>query len=136
MILGVGVDLVDVSRMERILNSRWAGRFVAKVFSADEADVCNAMTCSAEGFAARFAAKEAVAKALGTGFSRGVTPGSIHVIGSERNRPSIELTDAALKQANTMGANSIHVSLSHTAGTACAFVVIEGQPTDRQDVNS
>ncbi len=125
MILGVGVDLVEIARMERILSSRWAGRFVTRVFSRDEIALCSAMARSAEGFAARFAAKEAVAKALGTGFSRGVTPGSIHVIGTERSQPAIELTDAALKHANTMGAGHIHVSLSHTAVTACAFVVVE-----------
>jgi len=62
---------------------------------------------------------------LGTGFTRGVTPGSIRVIGTEHNRPTIELTDAALQQADSLHAGTIHVSLSHTATTACAFVVVE-----------
>ncbi len=128
MIVGVGVDLVDVSRMERILRSRWAGRFVTKVFSREEAATCDAMAHSAEGFAARFAAKEAVAKALGTGFTRGVSPGSILVLGTERTRPTIELTGAALRQADELQVGAIHVSLSHTATTACAFVVVERKP--------
>ncbi|MDQ7783154.1 MAG: holo-ACP synthase [Desulfomonilaceae bacterium] len=125
MILGVGVDLVDISRMERVLCSRWAQRFVERVFSREEAAVCRAMPHPVQGFAARFAAKEAVAKALGTGFSRGVTPRSIHVVGTERTRPAIQLIDAAFEQAEALRAGTIHVSLSHTPTTACALAVVE-----------
>lgn len=125
MILGVGVDLVEVPRMERILASRWGNRFVARVFSREEVEVCEAMAHPAEGFAARFAAKEAVSKALGTGFSRGITPSDIRVQGGERSRPTIKLSDAVRKTAESLDAGSIHVSLTHTKSTACAFVVIE-----------
>ena len=89
MILGVGVDLVDVRRMERALNCRWGKRFVAKVFSEEEIAACRNAPQPAQGYAARFAAKEALAKALGTGFSRGVSPSRIVVRGGERRQPSI-----------------------------------------------
>lgn len=111
--------------MERTLRRRWARRFVARVFSSEEIEVCEKAPAPAESFAARFAAKEAVAKALGTGFSRGTTPASIRVRGGERSRPEIELVGAALDVARSMNVRRIHVSLTHTATTASAFVIIE-----------
>ncbi len=125
MILGVGVDLVDVGRMERALKQHWAKRFVAKVFSTEEITACENATQPAQCYAARFAAKEALAKALGTGFSKGVSPGRIVVRGGERRRPSIALLGRAQKLAESMQVTTIHVSLTHTPQTACAFVVVE-----------
>lgn len=125
MILGVGVDLVPVSRMERILRSRWAEKFVSRVFSLEEIEVCKEAASPAQSYAARFAAKEALAKALGTGFTKGVNPGTVSVHGGERNRPEIVLAGQALVVAQTMNVSAIHVSLSHTPDTACAFVVVE-----------
>ncbi|MGO9570806.1 MAG: holo-ACP synthase [Desulfomonilaceae bacterium] len=125
MILGVGVDLVDVRRMERALNCRWGKRFVAKVFSEEEIAACKNSPQPAQGYAARFAAKEALAKALGTGFSRGVSPSRIIVRGGERRQPSIALLGRAQKVADSMQVAAIHVSLTHTPQNACAFVVVE-----------
>ncbi|MCA1959355.1 MAG: holo-ACP synthase [Desulfomonile sp.] len=131
MILGIGVDLVEVSRMERTLNSPWANRLVRRVFSAEEVAVCKTSARPAEGFAARFAAKEAFAKAIGTGFSQGVTPGQVMVKGSERERPTIVLDRNALAIARSLGVERIHLSLSHTSRAACAYVVIEGRGQPR-----
>ena len=78
-----------------------------------------------EAYAARFAAKEAVVKALGTGFSKGITPAAIVVCGGERTRPTIRLQAKALALAESMNVSDIHVSLTHTAGTAGAVAVIE-----------
>jgi holo-[acyl-carrier protein] synthase len=125
VILGVGVDLVEVHRMERALNCRWGKRFVAKVFSPEEITACDGSAQPAQGYAARFAAKEALAKALGTGFSRGVSPGRIIVRGGERRQPSISLLGRAKRVAESMQVAAIHVSLTHTPQTACAFVVVE-----------
>ena len=125
MIVGVGVDLVEISRLERTLCRRWAKTFVARVFSEEEISTCRSSPRPAEAFAARFAAKEALAKALGTGFSRGITPATIHIQGTERSRPSIQLVGAALDVAKSMNVASIHLSLSHTARSACAMVVLE-----------
>lgn len=122
----MGVDLVDIPRMERTLTGRWSRTFVSRVFSEEEIGACRRSSRPAEAFAARFAAKEALAKALGTGFSRGITPGKILVRGGERSQPSIELTGAALEVATSMNVTSIHVSLTHTGSAACAMVVVEG----------
>ena len=125
MILGVGVDIVEIDRMERVLENPWAERFIRRVFSPEEIRVCQASARPAEGFAARFAAKEAVSKALGTGFRRGVSPDTIMVVGGERSKPTIALERGALEIARSMSAGEIHVSLTHSRTTACAFVVIE-----------
>jgi holo-[acyl-carrier protein] synthase len=125
VIIGVGVDLVDVGRMERTLRSRWKNRFLQRVFSKEEIAVCEAKACPAQGYAARFAAKEALAKALGTGFSRGVSPAGVIVEGGERERPAIRLKGRALDVAQAMKLTAIHLSMSHTDGPACAFVVVE-----------
>jgi holo-[acyl-carrier protein] synthase len=132
VIVGIGVDLVEVSRMERTLNSAWATTFLRHVFSAEEAARCRTSTRPAEAFAARFAAKEAFVKALGTGFLQGVTPVMVTVKGSEHERPVIELAGKALVLARSKGVVSIHLSLTHTARTACASVVLEGKQRPRR----
>jgi holo-[acyl-carrier protein] synthase len=125
VILGVGVDLVDVERMHEVLTRRWAQRFITRVFSAEEIDACEASPNPAQCYSARFAAKEALVKAFGTGFSEGIVPGMIFVRGGERNRPEIHLKDKALQFAQSKKVSAIHVSLTHTATSACAFVVVE-----------
>jgi len=125
VILGVGVDLVEVDRMERTLKSPWAQSFVKRIFAREEIAVCEATAHPTQGYAARFAAKEALAKALGTGFSGGITPRGIVVRGGERERPTIALRDRALEVAQSLNVTEIHLSLTHTDETACAFVVVE-----------
>jgi len=127
VILGIGVDLVEVNRMERALSSSWATRLIHRVFSVEEADICTSSARPAERFAARFAAKEAFAKAIGTGFSRGVTPAQVTVKGGEREQPTIVLGGNALAIARSLGVERVHLSLSHTSRTACAYVVLEGK---------
>lgn len=126
MIVGVGVDLVEVDRMKRILSARWGWRFLQRVFSAEERSACDASSDPAQSYAARFAAKEALVKAFGTGFSKGIAPNQIHVQGGERNQPSINLTASARQVAQSLNVTDIHVSLTHTRNAACAFVVVEG----------
>lgn len=125
LILGIGVDLVDIPRMERTLKARWAERFLARVFSPEEIAICERAPDIAEAYAARFAAKEAVAKALGSGFSRGVAPAHILIRGGERARPTIELMGVALNLAQSMGVGRIHLSFTHARESACAFAVVE-----------
>lgn len=125
MILGVGVDLVDVERMHAVLTRRWAQRFITRVFSAEEIDTCESSPNPAQCYAARFAAKEALVKAFGTGFSGGITPGMIFIRAGERNRPEINLKNKALQFAQSKKVSAIHVSLTHTPTSACAFVVVE-----------
>jgi holo-[acyl-carrier protein] synthase len=125
VIRGVGIDVVEVTRMERVLNSSWSHRFVRRVFLPEEIEVCVTAARPAQAYAARFAAKEALVKALGTGFSRGITPGMILVQGGDRTQPRIKLRAEAQDVAQSMNVSGIHVSLTHTSHTACAVVVIE-----------
>jgi holo-[acyl-carrier protein] synthase len=127
VILGVGVDLVQVHRFARILNSHHGSRLLQRVFSSEEREACESSGVRVQSYAARFAAKEAVAKALGTGFARGVSPSQISVTGGERSRPEIVLTGPASDVAKAMGVGTIHVSLTHTKEYACAFVVLDSE---------
>lgn len=111
--------------MERTLRSRWAQRFLARVFSAGEITACEAAASPPQAFAARFAAKEAVVKALGTGFSRGITPGQIIVLGGDRSQPAVKLLGKAHVRAQALNVGTIHLSLTHTPNTAAASVVLE-----------
>ncbi len=111
--------------MQRILDRPWGRRFVERVFCPEEIAVCDRAARPAEAYAARFAAKEAVVKALGTGFSKGITPAAIVVCGGERTRPTIRLQGRALVLAESIDVCDVHVSLTHTAGGACAVAVIE-----------
>jgi holo-[acyl-carrier protein] synthase len=125
VIVGIGIDLVSASRIKRILDQSWGNRFVTRVFGPEEISYCRSGSKPEEAFAARFAAKEAVVKALGTGFSKGVTPAQIIVRGGDRQKPSIVLTSVAGKIAQSMGISNLNVSLSHSDGTACAIVIAE-----------
>lgn len=124
-IFGTGVDLVEISRMRRAIYSRWSERLLSRVFTEDEIHVCKAAANTVECFAARFAAKEAVVKALGTGFSHGIAAKHIEIIGGEHVRPSIKLSGKAQAFCNKNHIKTIHISLTHTANFACAFAVAE-----------
>ncbi|MDR3604846.1 MAG: holo-ACP synthase [Syntrophaceae bacterium] len=125
MIVGVGIDLVSVSRMKKILGQAWALRFVERVFTPQEIAQCSKTLKPEEGFAGRFAAKEAAVKALGTGFSGGISPKQIMITGSVKRKPSILLSLMAKKVAESMGIDNIVVSISHTDGIASAIVIME-----------
>ena len=121
MIRGVGADLCEVARAGQLVK-RWGARLRGRVFSAEEFDAAGGR---AESLAARWAAKEAFAKALGTGF-RGFLVSEVSVYSAEGGRPSIRLTGAALRKFNEAGGGSLHLSLTHEAGMALAVVVWEG----------
>lgn len=121
-IIGVGVDLCAVSRMERA-----CGRphFVERVFTEGERAYLDARGKGrAQSAAAMFAAKEAVAKALGTGFSRGVMPGQIEVTHGGSGAPGVTLHGAAQARLSEIGGARVMLSLSHEGELAAAFAVI------------
>jgi holo-[acyl-carrier protein] synthase len=119
--------------MERLLSRRSADKFISRVFCAEEIATSQRAPHPAEAYAARFAAKEAVVKAFGTGFSRGISPGQIHMVGGERSKPRIKLVGAAKQKAHALHVVAIHVSVTHTAASACAMVVLErGTPAPSQ----
>ena len=81
LIVGIGIDLVSISRTKKILGQPWGPRFVERVFTPLEIALCSKALKPEEWFAGRFAAKEAAAKALGTGFSNGISPKQVMIIG-------------------------------------------------------
>ncbi|SNR79140.1 holo-[acyl-carrier protein] synthase [Humidesulfovibrio mexicanus] len=127
MILGLGLDVAEVERIRNSL-ARFGARFVGRVLTAAEAEAMP--KSNAEYYvAARFAAKEACAKALGTGFSRGVTLHSIGVAALPSGAPRLVLTGRARELALEMGVRAAHVSLTHERGIAAAVVILEGPDT-------
>jgi holo-[acyl-carrier protein] synthase len=125
MIVGIGTDVVEVERIRRALDHPRTGvRFRDRVFTPGEVDYCLPRAPSAESFAARFAAKEAVMKALGRGFGEGIAWREIEVL-REAGRPVIILHGKTRERADELGVTRWHLSLTHTTMQAVAFVVAE-----------
>ena len=124
MIVGIGVDIVEVDRIRRIV-ARHGDRFVRRVFSDREAEYCRSCVHSEQRFAARFAAKEAVLKALGVGWQDGVSFCDVEVCTNELGAPTVQLSGRALELSRRLGATRFFVSLSHDARYAVAQVVAE-----------
>ncbi|HIS39312.1 MAG TPA: holo-ACP synthase [Candidatus Aphodovivens avistercoris] len=123
--VGLGVDIVEIARMKRILDR--TPRFRERLFSEDERAYCDAKPAPEVHYATRFAAKEAVVKALGTGFARGINPRDIEVKRSSKGRPYVALTGRAREVARELGVRELPLSLSftHTEAVACAMAITE-----------
>lgn len=126
MIVGTGIDLAEIERIQKTID-RFGQRFLDRVYTAAEQEYCLRKRRSAESFAARFAAKEAGAKALGTGISRGVTWTEIEVVREASGRPSLKFHGRAAEMAQRLGVRNAALSLTHSNDTAMASVVLEGR---------
>jgi holo-[acyl-carrier protein] synthase len=124
MIVGIGIDVVEIRRMREIL-ARQHDRFERRVYTDSEREYCRGHRDPAPSFAARFAAKEAVFKALGTGWGQGVGWQDVEVVRSAGQAPTVRLSGHALKHAERLGVGSIHLSLSHSEDTAVAMAMLE-----------
>jgi holo-[acyl-carrier protein] synthase len=125
MIVAIGTDAIEVERVQRAVDHpRWGERFRQRVFTAGEIAYCTRRRRNAESFAARFAAKEAVMKALGTGYAKGVWWRDIEVV-RETGAPRLVLHGGAATRAAALGITRWHLSLTHTAGQALAYVIAE-----------
>lgn len=122
MILGLGTDIVDIARIAKSVEEI---RFRERVFSPHEISYCEAKANKAESYAARFAAKEAFFKALGTGWRGGLAFNEVEIQNDELGKPSIHLIGTTAEIIAEKKISSIHVSLSHTKETAIATVIIE-----------
>ena len=122
-IIGTGIDIEEVERIDRLLQNR-GKKFLERVFSRGEAEYCMRKMRPAEHLAARYAAKEAVAKALGTGFSRGVRLRDIEVVAVDKGPPEVKLHGGAAKRLAALGAEKVVISLSHTKEYAVAHADI------------
>ena len=124
MILGLGTDLVGVERI-RAVYQRQGQRFLDKVYTVDEQTYCLSARDPAERLAARWAAKEAVMKALGTGWAKGVDFTHIAVISTDGAPPRLTLTHRAAEIASARQIGRWHLSLSHSDGMAIAVAIAE-----------
>ncbi|MBN1550736.1 holo-ACP synthase [bacterium] len=122
MIVGIGVDIIRVERLRRAL--RKTAGFETRVFAPEEIDYCNAKAFPERHYAARFAAKEAVMKALGTGWSGGIRFQDIVVTMNNQGQPFIEILSPTAERIPGLHELSITISLSHERDHAIAFAVV------------
>ena len=128
---GLGVDIVEVDRVKRALER--TPRFAERVFTEGERAYCSSKRFPERHYAARFAAKEAVSKALGTGF-RGFGVSDIEVVLDEKGKPSVALHGFAAQLAAEKGIVAVHISLSHTSALAVAnAVAVTAEALPRRD---
>lgn len=127
MILGLGTDITEISRIQASVD-RFGHHFLERVYTPGEIAYCQArVKTSAQSFAARFAAKEAGAKALGTGISRGVMWRELEVVRHPGQAPQLILHGRAAEIARARGIHRVTLSLTHTHAIAMAVVVAEGE---------
>jgi holo-[acyl-carrier protein] synthase len=125
MILGTGIDLAEVPRIRNAI-TRYGDRFVGRIFTEREVSYVERKANRFERYAARFAAKEAGMKALGTGWRRGVMWKDFEVANLPSGRPTLILHGVAKDIAERLGVKQISLSLTHTSESGMAFVVFEG----------
>ena len=122
---GIGIDVCKVERISESLQ-RFGERMERRLFTPDELAYCRGFKDPLPHLAARFAAKEAPSKALGTGIAGGIGWTQIEVVQPGGRKPTLRLSGAALERFTAMGATTSHVSLSHDGGLGVACVVLEG----------
>jgi len=124
MITSIGIDIIEVYRIRETISR--TPRFAERVFTKSERDYCEAKgAASAQSYAARFAAKEAFLKALKTGWRGKITWHDIEIRSDENGVPSLDIRGEAKNILENLGANKIHLSLSHTTEHAVAQVILE-----------
>ncbi|MDX1394135.1 MAG: holo-ACP synthase [Gemmatimonadota bacterium] len=124
MVVGIGIDMVDIERLEGVLE-RHPDRAADRLFNPTELADCAEKANPSECLAARFAAKEAFLKALGTGLRDGIAWREISLRTDPHGRPHIEASGAAAERVEALGASSIHVSITHDGGLATAVVLLQ-----------
>jgi holo-[acyl-carrier protein] synthase len=125
MIIGIGVDIVDISRIEKAIASN-GDRFLNRVYTENEIAYCNQVFRRAERFATRFAAKEAARKALGAAMPlRALSWHDVEIISSTEGAPQLRFHGVAADLLRQLGVTRSHVSLSHAENQAIAYVVLE-----------
>ena len=124
MIVGTGVDLAEVPRIKASIE-RYGAKFIDRIYTPLEIAYVERKANRFERYAARFAAKEAGMKALGTGWRRGVRWQDFEVVNLPSGRPSLQLHGAAQTIAAAIGVTAVSLSLTHTSETGMAFVIFE-----------
>ena len=124
MIVGIGIDVVEVARLAEALN-RQGDSFVERVFTDRERAACDSRADRVLALAARFAAKEACLKALGTGWAEGLGFRDVEIVREGTQPPRLVLHGEAVRRAQALGMIRSHVSLTHQPGLAAAVVILE-----------
>jgi holo-[acyl-carrier protein] synthase len=124
MIYGIGIDLVNIKRMERVIR-RWGDRFISRVFTAGEMEICYSRSFPPSAFALRFAAKEAFSKAIGTGMRKGVKWRDIEVFHFPGGKPGLRLHGRSSDICRENKITHFHLSLSDENEYGTAMVVLE-----------
>ena len=124
MIVGTGVDIAEVDRIRESIE-RFGDRFLQRVFTESEIEYCERKASRFESYAARFAAKEAGMKALGTGWNHGVRWRDIEVVRPRGQRPTVQFHGQAAVFAEKLGAKNVALSITHTSEQALAHVILE-----------
>lgn len=125
MIIGIGTDLVDIARVQTLLD-RKGDRARSRLFTPAEIEYCHGANRSAQSFAARFAAKEAFFKAIGIGWGQGVAWTDVEVVSGPNRAPTLRVSAAVEQRLQALGVRRMHLSLTHSETTAAAFLILEG----------
>ncbi|MEI6093183.1 MAG: holo-ACP synthase [bacterium] len=124
MIFGLGIDIIEVSRIQKEISKKNGG-FKTRVFTTNEIDYCESKITKAESYAARFAAKEAFFKAMGSGWSKGFAWTEVEVAKDESGKPYIITHGKVKKFIKQKKISNIQISMSHLKETAIAIVSLE-----------
>src|SRR5690242_9027678 len=124
-ILGIGTDIVECLRIAQMID-RHGELFLNRVYTSDEIAYCSSRKAATQHYAGRWAAKEAVLKALGTGWSRGISWRDIEVRNDEGGRPSIRIEGGAQEACERLGITDMLISISHCRSHAVAFATAVG----------
>jgi holo-[acyl-carrier protein] synthase len=127
-IVGIGLDLVELERLAAIL-SRHRDRFLERICRPGEVAPRSAPEALVQHLGGLFAAKEAVLKALGTGWGSGAWFRDVEIVRAAGEGPTVQLHDGALRRARELGVSRVHVSITHERGHAAAVAILEGDPT-------
>jgi len=124
MITGIGIDVVQNDRIRDSIQ-RFGDRFLNRIYTQGEIDYCEKCSQPEIHYAARFAAKEAAFKAIGTGWAAGVKWKDVEIERLPSGKPELHLYGEALARATSLGASRFHVSLTHDQLVSCAVVILE-----------
>jgi len=127
LIVGIGTDIFEVKRMKERLQKQPS--FIDGIYTNQEINYCNQHKFKEQHYAARYAAKEAFLKALGTGWRNGITFQEIEIMNDDLGKPEIHLHGKAKEYMDELKNNTVHVSLSHSKEYAIAFVIINNNQT-------
>jgi holo-[acyl-carrier protein] synthase len=125
-ILGIGTDIVDCPRIGHMIE-RHEDLFITRVYTAAEIEYCSARKASTQHYSGRWAAKEAVLKALGTGWRRGISWRDIEILNDRNGAPSVTLHGGAKVVCEKAGIQKMHITISHCKYYAVAYAIAEGE---------